>query len=103
MSWAKSVMNVKGELEQIAGVPVHLRSFNWDFSVGCRIEGFKDAVRIDSVKYKDPRDGKWYVLDGTFDTEAGIDGEALELDKTSPAQAREMLRDYVRKATGKLN
>lgn len=96
--WADEILAVKPELEKLVGGPVHLEPFNWFFSIGCRVDGRKGAVRIDKVKYKDPRDGLWHVLDASFDTEAGLDLKDMETVRVSADEAKQLLTEYVRGA-----
>ena len=104
MSWATDVMEIAAELQAIAERPVILEPQNYDHAVGCRIEGIEGGAKVMATQYHDPNDGYWYELKTSINdylTPEQI--ENLETKSLSVTEAQEALRNYVRKAVGRLN
>jgi hypothetical protein len=97
MDWAKEVMKVKPELEEIAGRDVRLDPLNWGNSVSCRVEGRDDAAKVIATRYRDPNDGGWYELrSDIYEHLTPEQIDSLETKHLSIVEAQEALREYVR-------
>ena len=96
MSWAKDVMAIGPELEQIAGRPVALDEWDYGWSVTCGIDG-KRGIKLARSQYLDPNDGNWYLMDSKVRdhlNEAQL--ETIVTKQLSVADAQQQLREFVR-------
>jgi hypothetical protein len=99
MNWAREVMKIKPELEQLAGKPVHLHEMDYGFAVSVSIEGINRGQTFSKVHYQDPTDGEWYKLDTKIqDYLTPEQIETVNKRRFTVEEAQEALRAFIRNA-----